>query len=59
EEMDVNMGKVDVDENQELATDYGVRSIPTFLILSDGEEVARTMGAMNKDEFRDWVEENS
>ncbi|MDY6770279.1 MAG: thioredoxin [Candidatus Nanohaloarchaea archaeon] len=56
---DVHIGKIDVDEHQDLATEYGVRSIPTFMVVADGEEVDRTMGAMSKDEFRDWIEDNS
>ncbi|MDY6773920.1 MAG: thioredoxin domain-containing protein, partial [Candidatus Nanohaloarchaea archaeon] len=40
---DVEFGKVDVDEHQELATSQGVRSIPTFVILKEGEEVSRKM----------------
>lgn len=59
EEMDgINVGKINVEEHQDVATEYGVRSIPTFLIIRDGDEAARTMGAMNKDEFRDWIELN-
>jgi len=60
EDMDgVNFGKVDVEENQDLATSHGVRSIPTFIVLKDGEESARTMGAMNKDDFREWIEDST
>ncbi|MCJ7479295.1 MAG: thioredoxin [Candidatus Nanohaloarchaeota archaeon QJJ-7] len=59
EEMDdIKVGKVDVDEYQELATAQGVRSIPTFVILEDGEEVSRQMGAMGKEKFESWIEEN-
>lgn len=58
-EMDgVNFGKVDVEENQDLATSHGVRSIPTFIILQDGEEVDRSMGAMSRDDFEGWIEDN-
>ncbi|MFB6265792.1 MAG: thioredoxin [Candidatus Nanohaloarchaea archaeon] len=60
EEMDdLNVGKVDVDENQDLATAQGVRSIPTFTLIEDGEETLRTMGAMSKDSFRSWIEDNT
>ncbi len=38
------VGKVDVDSNPEVATRYGIRSIPTVLILKDGEEVKRHVG---------------
>ncbi|MFB6077331.1 MAG: thioredoxin family protein, partial [Candidatus Nanohaloarchaea archaeon] len=55
----VNVGKVDIEEHQDLATQHGVRSIPTFTIVRDGEEVARKMGAMDKSEFVDWVESNA
>lgn len=56
---DAQVGKVDIEEHQDLATRYGVRSIPTFLIVSGGEEVARKMGAMGKDDFVSWIEESA
>ncbi len=56
---DVQVGKVDIEEHQDLATQYGVRSIPTFLIVSGGEEVGRKMGAMEKQDFVSWIEETA
>ncbi|MFB6099763.1 MAG: thioredoxin [Candidatus Nanohalobium sp.] len=56
---DVNFGKVDMEENQELGTELGVRALPTLVILKDGEEVARTSGAMPKQKLKNWVEENT
>ena len=44
----VKVGKVNVDENQELAMKYGVMSIPTFLVLKGEEVVARAMGMQDK-----------
>ncbi len=38
------IGKVDVDNNPEVAFKYGIRSIPTILILKDGEEIKRHVG---------------
>ena len=38
------VGKVDVDNNPEIAMRYGIRSIPTILILKDGQEVKRHVG---------------
>ena len=38
------IGKVNVDENPEVATKYGVSSIPTLIILKDGEEKKRMVG---------------
>ncbi len=56
---EVNFGKVNLEDHQALATDQGVRSIPTFLVFEDGEQVDRKMGAMPKDEFQDWVESHA
>ena len=36
----LKVGKVNVDENQELATKFGIRAIPTLLIFKDGQEGA-------------------
>lgn len=40
----VVVGKLDVDQNQETASKYGVMSIPTVIIFKDGKEVARKVG---------------
>jgi thioredoxin 1 len=42
------VGKLNVDENQEAATEYGVQSIPTLLIFKGGEVVDRVIGAVPK-----------
>lgn len=39
------VGKLDVDQNAESATKYGVRSIPTLIIFKNGQEVDRLLGA--------------
>jgi len=44
----VKIGKLDVDENQESAIKYGVRSIPTMLIFKDGKVVDTIIGAVPK-----------
>lgn len=54
----VEFESVDVEENGALASKYQVMSIPTFVILKDGEEVVRRMGAMTKETFKNWIEEN-
>jgi thioredoxin 1 len=56
---DVNFGKVDMEENQELGTELGVRALPTLVIMKDGEEVARKSGAMPKQKLKSWIEENT
>ena len=47
--------KVNTDEQQDLATKYGVRSIPTILIMKDGEIVETMVGASSKQAFADKI----
>jgi thioredoxin 1 len=44
----LRVAKVDVDENQSLALEYGVQSIPTMIVFKDGQEVHRIVGARGK-----------
>jgi len=44
----VVVGKVDVDSNRQIAMDFGIRAIPTLLILKDGKEVDRLVGNQSK-----------
>ena len=45
---DILVGKINVDENPQLAQQFGVVSIPTLVVLKNGAEVKRQMGAMPK-----------
>ena len=47
----VAVGKVDVDENQELAVRYGVMNIPTVVLFQKGNEVDRLVGLLPKERF--------
>jgi thioredoxin 1 len=40
----IKIGKLDVDANQNTASEYGVMSIPTVILFKDGKEVARKVG---------------
>lgn len=48
--------KVDVDENQELAGQFGIRSIPTLLIFDEGEKVEQIVGSVPKERIREEIE---
>ena len=48
----VGFAKVNVDENHKLATDYGVRSIPTLLIFKDGKPLTQIVGLRPKAELK-------
>lgn len=54
---DVFFGKVNVDEERELAMDHQVSSIPAILFFEDGEAVDRVVGALPEEEFAEKVEE--
>jgi thioredoxin 1 len=53
---DVIIAKVNVEENKELAVKYGVRGIPTVIILKDGEEQTRKVGVGSKSEFQTMID---
>ena len=48
---DLRVGKVNVDEQPELAVKFGVMSIPTVVIIKDGKEKARSVGVKAKPEL--------
>ena len=48
ENADIKVGKINVDEQPELAAKVGVMSIPTLVVMENGKEVNRSIGAMPK-----------
>ena len=46
-----------MDDNPGLARQFGVMSIPTLIVLQDGEEAARMVGARNREDIKAAVEE--
>ena len=50
------VGKVNVDENPEVAMKYGIRSIPTLLFIKNGEVVDKQVGVANKAQLRKKLE---
>lgn len=55
---DLDIEKVDVDEEKDTASEYGVRSIPTVVIENDdGEPVERFVGLTDRDQLEDAVED--
>ena len=54
----VAVGKVNVDEEPALAQRYGVMSIPTLVLIKDGQEVARQVGALPLASLKQWLDAN-
>ncbi|MFL3005745.1 MAG: thioredoxin TrxA [Candidatus Neomarinimicrobiota bacterium] len=52
----VKVGKVDVDQNQSTAMKYGVRSIPTLLLMKNGEVINQLVGAVPKANITDILD---
>lgn len=48
---DITVCKVDVDQERELAMEYGVSSIPTLLVFKDGKVAKKSIGVISKDEM--------
>ena len=48
ERTDIKVGKVNVDEEEELAMRFGIMSIPTLIVFKDGKPVNQTMGVQPK-----------
>ena len=52
----IEFEKVDVEANEQLAGQYDIRSIPTFVLIKDGKELDRRMGAMPKEMLTGWLD---
>lgn len=59
-EMDgkVRVAKLDVDQAQDVAFQYQVQSIPTFILFKNGAVADRTMGALPKPKLREFIDRN-
>ena len=51
ERNDIKVGKVNVDEQPELASQFGVMSIPTMVVMKNGKVVNQAMGARPKSQI--------
>lgn len=49
--------KVDMDNEPAISAEYGVTTLPTLMIFSRGQLIARNEGAMDKSELFEWVED--
>ncbi len=49
--------KINVDENQELAREHGIMSIPTVFIYKDGKQINKFIGYKTKEEIEKLIEE--
>lgn len=52
----IKVGKLNVDENPSTAAKYGIRNIPTLLVLKNGEVAEKVVGAVGKDKLTEAVD---
>lgn len=51
----VKVGKINIDEEPDLAQEYGVMSIPTLLLFKDGQVVSKSVGVKPKDTLEEML----
>ncbi len=56
EHPEIKVGKINVEEAQELAGEFNVMSIPTFVVLKNGEVVSTSVGAKSKEQLLKLVQ---
>ncbi len=52
----VKIAKVNVDENQQIAAKFGIRSIPALMVFKNGEKVSDMVGAAPKARLQQWID---
>jgi thioredoxin 1 len=52
----VGVAKVNIDENPDTPTKYGVRGIPTLILFKDGAQIATKVGSLPKSQLKEWIE---
>ena len=53
----VKVGKLDIDQNVDIAAKYKIMSVPTFLVIKDGEVKAKLIGAVSKEELVEAIDQ--
>ncbi len=55
EHEDIKVVKVDIDQHENLAREYGIMSVPTMLLFQDGKVVKQNVGYVPKELLETWV----
>lgn len=56
-EREFKIVSIDVDDNMELAREYGIMTIPCLILFKDGKEIKRSVGLKTKDDIISMMEE--
>ena len=52
------IAKVNIDENPEVPSNYGIMSIPTLILFKNGESISSQVGLLEKSSLTKWLDEN-
>ena len=52
----VKIVKMNIDDNPETPSKFGVRSIPTMMLFKEGKQIAVKVGAQSKNTLQDWID---
>lgn len=55
---DIKIIKINVDEAQDLASDFGIQSLPTIILFKNGKELISKCGFLSNSAFEKFIEEN-
>ena len=55
-ESKITVAKINIDENPNTPTKYGVRGVPTLMIFEQGQVAATKVGALPKSKIKEWIE---
>lgn len=54
-QIEIPVEYIDIDSNVSLPDEYGVRGVPTLVMVKDGKEVSRLIGVKTVDELKAWA----
>ncbi len=54
----ITVAKLNIDENPQTPSKYGVRGIPTLMIFKDGQVAATKVGALPKSKIQEWINDS-
>ncbi len=53
--IEIPIEKIDVDSNDSMSQEYQIRGVPTLILMKDGKEVNRLIGAKTADQIREFL----
>ena len=54
----ITIAKLNIDENPEVPSTYGIMSIPTLILFKNGKSVSSQIGLVEKSSLAKWIDEN-